>query len=132
MLILGQRGIGEPDVRSPDGWAEEVQKQTGGRIRQHPGKDKPRRTLDDDLRGARCVATWNSSAALYALAAGTPTFHASPGWIGAAASKPLAALLDGESPLMDDAARLAMFRRLAWSMWELEEVRAGVPFERII
>jgi hypothetical protein len=128
-LILAQRGIGEEGIRSPDGWAESMHRITGGRIRPHPGKDRPTRALDDDLQNARCVLTWHSAAALQALVQGTPVFHGFPKWIGAEAAEPLAAFLAGADGRQDDAARLNMFRRLAWSMWTLDEISTGVPFE---
>jgi hypothetical protein len=128
-VILGQRGIGEPGIASPHQWAEITKSRCGGRIRAHPGQGKAT-PLEDDLRGARCVLTWNSGAALSALAAGVPVFHDHPAWVGAASAKPLAAFLAGEEPLTDDDKRLSMFRNLAWGMWTLDEIRTGEPFIR--
>lgn len=124
VLILEQRGIGEPGIASPPGWAEKTQKRLGGRIRRHPGNGgeplKP-----EDLKNVRCVVTWGSSAALKSLLWGVPVFYEMPKWIGASAAKHIS---EWGEPRRDDS-RLEMFRRLAWAMWELEEIRKGIPFE---
>lgn len=129
-VVLAQRGIGEPGQASPPNWAEHIVRWIGGRIRQHPGKDAPAVPLADDLRDARCVVTWNSSAALQALALGVPVFHDCPTWIGAAAALPMNRW--PSEPRRDDARRLAMFRRLAGAMWTADEVRTGEPFARLL
>lgn len=126
VVVLGQRGIGEPGIRSPRNWAEDMARYLGGRVRPHPGKFPPTVTLGEDLANAACVVTWASSAALIALMHGIPVFYAMPKWIGAPASRPVSEF--GEAPLRDDAARLAMFRRLAWAMWRLDEIRSGEAF----
>lgn len=129
-VILGQRGIGEPGIASPDGWAEQARKMLGrGRIRQHPGKGDHRMDLLSDLIDAGEVVTWASSAALLALIWGIPVRYACPGWIGAGASR----YISYDAPLMrDDGARLEMLRRLAWAMWELDEIRSGEAFRRLL
>lgn len=127
-LILGQRGIGSTEVRSPARWAEVTQRRCGGRIRPHPGTG-PALPLADDLTAAREVFTWNSGAALLALMQGVPVWHDFPQWIGAGAARPLSEW-PGE-PKRDEAARLAMFRRLAWAMWTLDEIRTGAPIARL-
>lgn len=129
-IILVQRGIGSPSVRSPDGWAESVQRKYGGRIRAHPGKHEPAVPLIEDLRNASSVITWSSTAALAALAAGIPVWAAVSWWIGAAACKPLT--LFGEEPARDDAARLMTFRRTAWAMWRASEVENGTAFRHLL
>lgn len=130
VLIIAQRGIGEHGIASPRGWAEETQRKIGGRIRPHPGKEKPAIPLVDDLANACCVVTWASSAALVALMFGVPVFHAMPKWIGASAGRPLAEW--GQEPRRDDEARLAMFRRLAWAMWRVEEIESGKAFRHLL
>ena len=128
--MLEQRGIGEPGIASPSGWAEMVAPSVRGRIRRHPGAEPPACTLRDDLADVRQVVTWASGAALLALLMGVPVFHAFPRWIGASAARPLIDFaLD---PIRDDAARLAMFRRLAWAQWTLAEVESGLAFERLL
>lgn len=128
VLILEQRGIGEPGVASPPSWADHVQARIGGRVRRHPGASVPAVPLDEDLRNARCVVTWHSGAALHALLLGVPVFHDFPRWIGAGAARPLSDFERG--PMRGD--RLATFRRLAWAMWTDEEVRSGEAFRSVL
>lgn len=123
-LILGQRSIGEPDVRSPPHWAEATQRIIGGRIRPHPGLGTERKTLEEDLRNVKQVVTWNSAAAVIALLHGYPVWNAWPSWLMASAAKPLS-LLGKEEPLYSDEARAEAFHRMAWTLWNLEEIRTG-------
>lgn len=132
VLVLGQRGIGEPSIACPDGWAERTIKRTGGRVRAHPhAKNSPAsRPLLEDLAGVGAVITWASAAALCALVAGIPVYCAYPKWIGMSACRPLS---EWPAPaLRDDAARLAMFRRLAWAMWDLDEIRSGAAIRSVL
>lgn len=129
VVVLGQRGIGHPSVRSPDGWAERVARITRGRIRAHPGTG-PALPLVDDLRHASEVVTWSSAAALQALLMGVPVWHNHPAFIGAAAARPLGEWGSKEAR-RDDAARLAVFRRLAWAIWTLDEIRSGAAIAHI-
>lgn len=127
-VILAQRGIGEAGIASPANWAQDVQQRIGGRIRRHPGSAAPTVPLAEDLANASSVVTWSSSAALHALLMGIPVWYGFDRWIGAGAARPLAEY--GAEPRRDDAARLATFRRLAWAMWDADEVRSGEPFRR--
>jgi hypothetical protein len=130
-VVLPQRGIGPAGVAMPNGWecvaADWLRQKTSRpiRIRHHPGAGTGT-PLEEDLAQARGVVTWGSGAALKALLLGIPSFHALPNWIGAPASR----FIDGDlTPLPDN--RLAMFRRLAWAMWTLDELRSGEPFRRL-
>lgn len=129
-VILGQRGIGAPSVASPTGWAESVREKQGGRVRPHPGRGEGK-PLSDDLAGASEVITWSSAAAVQALAMGIPVWHAHPGFVMAGASRPLKDR-GFTHPLRDDEARLAAFRRLAWCMWTLAEIRTGEPIRCLL
>jgi hypothetical protein len=129
-VILAQRGIGEPGVASPRGWAESVQRRIGGRIRNHPGPHAHPVPLAEDLANASSVVTWHSAAALHALLIGIPVWHAFDQWIGAGAAWPLSEF--GPEPRRDDASRLAAMRRMAWAMWNAEEVRSGVAFRSLM
>lgn len=131
VLVLEQRGIGEPGIASPPGWAEQTARQTGGRIRRHPGASTPAVPLEADLRNVREVITWHSAGALAALMAGVPVFYDFPQWIGAQAGVPLR-LRGLIPPLRDDAARLAMFRSLAWAQWTLPEIERGEAFAHLL
>jgi len=131
VLVLEQRGIGEPGIASPPGWAERIAHLTGGRIRKHPGATEPAISLEADLVGVREVITWHSAGALAALMAGVPVFYDFPRWIGAQAAVPLR--LRGQvPPLRDDAARLAMFRSLAWAQWAFPEIERGDAFAHLL
>lgn len=126
IVILGQRGIGEPGIAAPRGWAETVQRQIGGRIRPHPGNNDPTVPLEHDLRNAKAVVTWHSAAALRALILGVPVFCAFPRWIAASAATPLDRFPDLSN--LDNLDRLSMFRRLAWAQWRIEEIQTGEAF----
>jgi hypothetical protein len=117
VVILPQRGIGPPGVAMPQGWAERAKHQHGGRIRPHPGQ-RACVALNEDLDGARYVATWGSGAAIKALVWGIPVLSEMPRWIGEQDNT--------------DAGRLAMFRRLAWAQWTLDEIASGMPFARLL
>lgn len=131
VLVLEQRGIGEPGIASPPGWAEHAARLTGGRIRRHPGATAPAISLEDDLVGVREVITWHSAGALAALMAGVPVYYDFPQWIGRSAAVPLFQRCQ-TPPLRDDAARLAMFRSLAWAQWRLEEIERGDAFAHLL
>lgn len=117
VVILPQRGIGIAGVAMPHGWAERVKADCGGRARRHPGKTE-RTSLRDDLANARMVRTWGSGAAVKALLWGIPVKSDMPGWIAAQDNT--------------DAGRLAMFQRLAWATWRIEEVGKGEPFKWLL
>jgi hypothetical protein len=136
LVLLPQRGIGPAGVAMPLDWAERTtlrlaERGLRARVRPHPGTG-PARPVAEDLSGARAVVTWGSGAAMKALALGVPVFHDFARWIGAGASRPLRDLLAGEPPARDDAARLAMFRRMAWAQWRLSEIASGEAFQRLL
>jgi hypothetical protein len=128
IVILAQRGIGSPPVAMPRDWPQRVAHL--GRMRRHPGF-KPTRVvpLRADLARARAAITWGSGAALQALLWGVPVFYAFEQWIGAPAARPLKDIEQG--PRCDDAARLGMFRRLAWAMWRIGEIWSGEALRRL-
>ena len=64
------------------------------------------------------VVTWGSGAAIKALQMGIRVHSDMPHWIG-------------EQDNTTEG-RLAMFRRLAWAQWTLEEIASGLPFERLL
>jgi hypothetical protein len=127
IVIFEQRGFGEEGIAAPNHWAENAQARYGGRIRPHPQGFEPATPLAVDLCNASACLTWNSGAALRALMLGVPVWHEFPKWIGAHAAKPLDRF-GKEAANRDDAARLAMFRHLAWAMWRLREISTGEPF----
>lgn len=131
-VILGQRSIGEPGIASPRGWEDStVRRLCCGRIRAHPGKLVGPVPLEQDLCDAARVVTWHSAAALQALMWGIPVWYDFPQWVGAGAARPLSDW--GKEPdLRSDDRRLAMFRRLAWSVWSVEEVERGNAIASVI
>lgn len=127
ILVLAQRGIGEPGIAAPRDWARKTVNALARLtrrpvvVREHPGRLSAPRPLAEQLEGCWCALTWSSGAGLKALLAGVPVIHALPGWIGAAASgSDLAAI---EAPAMPD--RMPMLRRLAWAQWTVEELASG-------
>lgn len=128
-VILAQRSIGHSEVASPLQWAEKVRKRIGGRIRAHPGGQAKSKPLAVDLEDAREVVTWSSAAAIQALALGVPVWYEHPKFVGSGAAMHLSKW--GPEPKRDDASRLGMFRRLAWGMWSLNEIKTGAPFARL-
>lgn len=130
LVVLAQRGIGESHLCGTRAWAQQtaaaLAKRTRRpvRIRWHPGEPPYRVSLEDDLRDAFAVVTWSSGAALKALLLGVPVFYGCPSWIGRDAARPLSDEL--ESPFLGD--RLPMLRRLAWAMWNVDEIATGEPF----
>ena len=107
-VILPQRGIGADGM--PRSWGERARAKYGGRIRPHPGV-RACVPLEADLSRAGRVVTWGSGAAIKALLWGIPVVSEMPNWIGEQDNT--------------DAGRLAMFRRLAWAQWRLDEIGSG-------
>lgn len=116
-VILPQRGIGSEPTRMPATWPQKARRRHGGRIRQHPGRHKAK-PLEDDLRTCGKVITWGSGAAIKALLMGIPVISDMPNWIGEQDNT-----IEG---------RLAMFRRLAWAQWTLDEIASGYAFKRLL
>jgi len=113
VVILPQRGIGPPGVAMPRGWGQGIK----GRMRPHPGQH-PCVPLEQDLARAGKVVTWGSGAAVKALVWGIPVESHMPGWIAEQDNT--------------DAGRLAMFRRLAWAQWRMEEIASGEAFQWLL
>lgn len=135
IVILAQRGIGSPQLRSPRLWESDIARSLRARtkrpvrIRAHPGKLPEAISLAEDLKSAWACVTWASAAGLKAIVHGVPVFHACPTWIG----KGAAVLLDGadlEKPFLGD--RLPMLQRLAWSMFNTDEIATGEPFRCLL
>lgn len=129
VVILPQRGIGPRGVAMPLEWPQRTLERLRKygfpvRIRPHPGIG-PCVPLLEDLADAKAVVTWGSGAALKALMAGVPTFADMPGWIGSGASLPVLDLINAR---YQRHGRTAMFRRLAWAMWRLDEIANGAAF----
>ena len=132
-LILEQRSIGHPTVASPYNWAPSVRARFGGTIRKHPGTnpDPAGHTLIDDLNRAGSVITWCSGAAVKAMAHGLPVWYRHEKFVMASACRPLAEFTTFP-PLRDYDLRIRAFQKMAWAIWELEEIRSGRPFARLM
>jgi hypothetical protein len=129
ILILPQRGVGEHGVAMPFRWPHDIQttlRRLTKRplyVRPHPGRFKSE--PHDDFPGAWCAITWGSTAAIKAIIAGIPVFHAFPQWIAAsAASGDLSRL---ETPMTGD--RAPMLERLSWAQWSADEVQSGYALD---
>lgn len=128
IIVMPQRGYGEPGIAMPRNWEVTALKELTFRsrrpirVRPHPGKGRP--DPAPDLTRAHAAVVWASGAGIKAIVAGVPVFYAMPKWIGAMAAKPLSD--DLELPFRGD--RLPMLQRLAWAQWTAEEVLAGEPF----
>lgn len=123
-VILPSRGIGPACRRMPANWLERARSSAAGsthvRVRAHPGRagKAQRGSLRDELaRAGRCI-TWGSGAAVKALLWGIRVESHMPQWIA-------------EQDNTDEG-RLAMFRRLAWSQWTLNDFASGYAFARLI
>lgn len=137
LVMLPQRGIGPPGVAMPQHWAAQTRRRITMApgfdvvIRPHPGQSRDGPTLESDLANAYAVYTWGSGAALKALLMGIPAYYDFPKWIGGEASA-----FVGPNPLpprrLSDESRLRMFRRLAWAMWRIGEIKSGEAFNTVL
>lgn len=131
ILVLPQRGMGEEGIAQPKGWADRIEARLRRvtdrpiRFRKHPGI-RPHPEID--FSGVHAVVTWASGAGIKAIVAGVPVFYELPDWIGAPAAK--LGIEEIEQPFLGD--RLPMLRRLAWAMWDAEEIAAGEPFRCLL
>lgn len=128
-VVFGQRGIGSPSAASPRGWAEDVARRLGGRVRPHPGTATPAVALESDLASAEWAATWASAAAIRAIILGVPVHFAHPGFVLSEACEPISAWPKRKR---DDRARLGALRRLAWCIHSVDEIRSGDAFRRTL
>lgn len=137
VLLAPERGIGPPVFAMPRDWPTtalaELERHVTVpvRLRRHPGKHEPAVPLAEDLAGAVGVVTWGSNVGLHALCAGIPVWYAHHSWIGASCSVQWA----GRGPIgaaYRSIGRLAMFHRLAWAQWSVEEIGNGAPFRHLL
>jgi len=130
IILLPQRGIGHPNTAMPRDWLNRIrQGLPKHRIRKHPGKNEciP---LQKDLANAKCVITWGSGAAIKALLMGIPVVSTWDKWIGAEAATPLDKITDWDNIPAPD--RLPMFEKLAWGIWEVNEIKSGHALELVL
>ena len=126
IVLLPQRGIGEPGVAMPSHWLTKAQAQLNGRVRFHPGLHSCI-DLQKDLQNAKAVYTWGSGAAIKALTYGIPVVYDLAGWIGAEAGSRFNLPLN-----RSEAKRQSMFEKLAWAQWRLSEIEYGIALEHLL
>jgi len=139
ILVIGQRGIGSPSMRSPAQWGEHVTRKlaklTERKVihRPHPGRvtvteDIP--PLDEQLKGAHCVVMWASNCATTALMQGIPVFYDAPSCVLRRGCRQGWRKI--EDTKKEDKARLDAFWDLSYAQWNLDEIRTGYAFNRLI
>jgi hypothetical protein len=135
LLLLPQRGIGEPGVAMPMHWPDHTQAALRKNprkvvLRKHPGNHamQAKHPVEEGLDDVWAAITWASGSAIKAIVAGVPVFYCFKKWIGASAAK--YGLEDLENPFLGD--RLPMLKRLAWAQWSLEELASGEPFRYLL
>ena len=132
ILVLPQRGIGEPGVAMPRGWAQDAMDRLKAvtrrpvKLRQHPGFNKT--PLEPVFEDCWAAVTWASGAAIKAIVAGIPVFHEMPSWLGGPAAR--RGIADMETPYLGD--RMPMLNRLSHGQWGAEEIKSGEPFARLL
>ena len=148
ILLLPQRGIGEPGVAMPLDWEAQVR----GRLRRamiqtreirtrwHPNGrplgqaysgPAPKGTgptLEEELAGVGLCVTWASGAGIKALIIGVPVIFELASWVGGMGGSYGTGTL--YEPRLGN--REAMLERLAWAQWSVDEVETGEPFRRLM
>lgn len=136
ILILPQRGIGEPGVAMPADWPRQIRERIGRLtkrpviVRRHPGMHHPSRhtPLEQDLARAHAVVTWASGAAIKAIRAGLPCFYELDGWIANCAATRLADQLE-QCESIDSG---ELWRRVSWGQWTMADLESGEAFDRLL
>lgn len=147
LLVAAQRGIGSPLMASPKEHAMEVSMAIAARypdvyrfhIRPHPGQNKPKKPLWQDLLDVEAVIVWSSNCATAALVEGVPVFYDAPAIVtegaavslrGRSASGPSRSV--NLQQTFTDESREKSFQRLAWAQWFLREIESGEALNTLI
>lgn len=136
ILVCPNRSFGMPGFIMPVDWSsrilERLQKVTRLpiKVRPHPGNNPPKVPLAEDLKGARAVVVWSSSAGVDALIAGVPVFADAPWWICRGAT--VANIRNIETAVVDPERRSDAMHRLAWAQWHVDEIEQGDPFAHLL
>lgn len=134
VLVLAQRGIGQPGIAMPLDWIRTVMAKLARitqrpiLLRRHPGLHGFRGALESDIAKAHCAVTWGSGAGIKAICAGLPCFHELDGWIGNSASARLADSVEQ----CDTPDRGLLWRRITWAQWTMREIECGEAFDRLL
>ena len=132
ILVIQQRGIGKPGMASPPAWAEqqaEKFKRLGRKVklRPHPGENKPRTTVEQDLEGAAFMHIWSSGCGVLALVEGYPVVYNAPHWICEQGGT-----RGWNNPGYGDVSRAAALHRMSHSQWHHDEIKTGEPLARLL
>jgi len=138
-LVLGQRGIGQPGVASPQGWERAAAQKlrlwgVSATIRQHPGNLASQRlspSLEDAFKVVDFVATWGSGAAVKAMMAGKPVLYDAPKWVGSRGALPMTEESLKKLPFMEDCRELGL-QDIAAAQWSAEEVGSGQAIRSLL
>lgn len=136
VLVCPNRSFGIPGRMMPHDWPErtvaKLRKETTSavRLRPHPGNDRPKRPLEEDLAGAKAVVIWSSSSGVHALIAGVPVVCDAPYWVCKdAAFRSVTQLKTLGCGLSE---RETALQRMAWAQWSVAEIASGEPFRRLL
>jgi len=137
ILVIGQRGIGSMTMKSPPRWGEltaevlEQSQDTPVVHRPHPGRvQQPgQEPLETQLDRAACIVMWASNCATTALLKGIPVFYSAPNCV---LQKSCRHGLMVDNPIKSDIARQQAFWDLSYAQWNLDEIRSGEAFTRLI
>jgi hypothetical protein len=132
IVVLPQRGIGNPKYAMPKDWprkvVERLKKITKRPVvvREHPGP--ARSDPMESMRNAWAAVTWASGAGIKTIVGGVPVFYEGAHWIGGPAAK--FGIDDLENPYLGD--RSWMLHRLAYAQWTLREIQSGEAFRWLL
>jgi hypothetical protein len=133
IVVLPQRGMGEPGVRMEKSWTADVVRRLEAVtrrpivVRDHPGP-RPHPPLMHELEGAWCAVTWASGGGIKAICYGIPVFYEFPKWIGAEAA--VFGIDRIEAPYLGSPG--TMLRKLSWAQWSRQEIATGEPFRWLL
>lgn len=135
VLICPNRAFGTPGLIMPVDWAGNTRRalekltKCEVRVRDHPGNDKPKKPLADDLKDAWVMVIWASSAGVHALIAGIPVICMAPYWICKSAAYDNLKEIESLGMKPD---RMPALNRLAWAQWRLGEIESGEAFRALL
>lgn len=124
-------------------WCRDVWERVEGleipvRFRPHPevkgkidyGLPEKDTTWDEDLADAMCVISYNSTAGALAALEGIPVFAMDPGSMAWPISNKELTKEALEAPVLHDREQWAY--NLAYAQWTAEEMRQGIPWQRLL
>lgn len=147
VLVVGQRGGGYNENAMANDWPGRIlarirqHTDMGIRYRPHPARQQipdrlphgslivsVERSLDEQIKGARVVVGWTSTALIRALVLGVPVVYQGPAFVlSAIAERHLTHL---ENPLIPEGREQALWD-LAWRQWHVDEIASGEAWRRV-